>query len=225
MRFSARPKRRGPERRRALEVIAERHDALIGRLIMRLGTLALLSAASLALAACGHKDNDTTTPAADVNETDMGNTGADRGNTAATMSPGQTFANAAAASDAFEIATSKLAQGSAHSAAVKSFADKMIAAHTASTGKLKAAAAGASPAITPDATLTAEQQQTLDSLKGKTGADFDKAYAAAQVDAHQKTLDALKAYSASGDVPQLKTFAGGMIATVTAHLNMAKGLK
>jgi putative membrane protein len=82
-----------------------------------------------------------------------------------------------------------------------------------------------SPAMTPDDTLTAEQQSTLDSLKGKTGADFDSAYAAAQVDAHQKTLDALKGYSAGGDNATLKTFADGLIPTVTAHLNMAKGLK
>jgi putative membrane protein len=59
----------------------------------------------------------------------------------------------------------------------------------------------------------------------KTGADFDTAYAADQVAAHQATLDALKSYSTSGDVPALKTFATGLIPTVTAHLNMAKGLK
>jgi putative membrane protein len=82
-----------------------------------------------------------------------------------------------------------------------------------------------SPALTPDDTLAAEQQSTLDGLKGKTGADFDTAYAAAQVDAHQKALDALKGYSASGDNAALKSFADGLIPTVTAHLNMAKGLK
>ena len=100
----------------------------------------------------------------------------------------------------------------------------MISAHAASTAKLKSTAAGMSPAVTPDDTLSAEQQATLDGLKGKTGADFDTAYAAAQVDAHQKTLDALKGYSAGGDNPTLKTFADRLIPTVTAHLNMAKGL-
>ena len=59
----------------------------------------------------------------------------------------------------------------------------------------------------------------------QNGAAFDSAYASAQVDAHQKTLNALKGYAASGDNAQLKTFATGMIPTVTAHLNMAKGLK
>jgi putative membrane protein len=45
------------------------------------------------------------------------------------------------------------------------------------------------------------------------------------VDAHQKTLDGLKSYSASGDVAQLKDFATKMVPIVTAHLNMANGLK
>jgi putative membrane protein len=79
--------------------------------------------------------------------------------------------------------------------------------------------------MTPDDTLSPEQQATLDSLKGQTGAAFDSAYAAAQVDAHTKALDALKNYSASGDNAALKGFADGLIPTVTSHLNLAKGLK
>ncbi|WEK44920.1 MAG: DUF4142 domain-containing protein [Candidatus Sphingomonas colombiensis] len=111
------------------------------------------------------------------------------------------------------------------STSIKKFAQKMIDAHTSSTAKLKTVAASANPAITPDPTLTPEQQQQVDSMKTMTGSDFDKAYIDAQVAGHQKTLDALKAYSATGDVAPLKTFATGLIPTVTAHLNMAKGLK
>ena len=79
--------------------------------------------------------------------------------------------------------------------------------------------------MTADDTLNPTQQQKLDSLKGLNGAAFDSAYASAQVEAHQMALDMLKNYAASGDNAQLKTFANGMIPTVTAHLNMAKGLK
>ena len=191
---------------------------------MRYGTLIIASAAALALAGCGSKTETTSVDNTTVvtSETDTANLAVPA---PVPLSPGQTFANAAASSDAFEIATSQLAQTASTSAAIKAFAGKMISAHTGSTEKLKTAAAGASPAITPDPTLTAEQQSTLDALKTKTGAEFDAAYKAAQVDGHQKTLDALKAYSASGDVPQLKTFATGLVPTVTAHLNMAKALK
>lgn len=144
---------------------------------------------------------------------------------AAAMSPGQTFANAAAASDAFEIESSQLAENKATSAKIKSFAAQMIKAHTGSTAKLKTAAGAATPAIVPDTAFSDMQRQTLSDLGSKTGADFDAAYAEAQVDGHQATLDALKAYSANGDVPSLKAFATGLVPTVTAHLNMAKGLK
>ncbi len=191
---------------------------------MRMKLLILVSGSVLALTACNKNNEATTTNATDANMAMDNNVETNMPAEAGPLTA-QGFANAAAASDKFEIESSKLAAGSASSAAVKSFATKMISAHTASTAKLKSTAAGMSPALTPDDTLTAEQQSALDGLKGKTGADFDSAYAATQVDAHQKTLDALKGYSASGDNATLKSFADGLIPTVTAHLNMAKGLK
>lgn len=205
---------------------------------MHIKRLAMLSAATLALAACGHKTEtvDNTTTVTTSNDAVMATPSNDSmsasndtmmaGNDSAPAATGgQTFANTAAASDAFEIATSKLALTTSSSPAIKKFAQKMIDAHTASTAKLKSIAAKLDPAITPDPTLTAEQQQTLDALKTKTGAEFDQAYVTAQRDGHKKTLDALKAYSSSGDVPALKSFATDLIPTVAAHLNMANGLK
>ncbi len=191
-------------------------------------TMVILSASALALAACGQKTETNSADATLANDTaafDANSTAMTDTNTTAPATGGQVFANTAAASDAFEIATSKLALDNSNSAAVKKFANQMIAAHTASTDKLKSTTAGLTPAITPDPTLNAEQQATLDSLKGKKGADFDTAYIAGQQAGHQQTLDMLKAYAATGDVPALKTFANGLVPTVAAHLNMAKGLK
>ena len=187
---------------------------------MRASATIMLSG-MLVLAACGPK-NETAN-----NDMNGATDGGAALNSAAEASPltSQGFTNAAAASDRFEIDSSKLAAGSAQSAAVKSFAAKMITAHTVSTGKLKAAVASLSPAVTPDDTLSANQQQKLDNLKGLHGAAFDTAYASAQVEAHQAALDALNDYAASGDNATLKAFAKGMIPTVTAHLNMAKSLK
>lgn len=174
------------------------------------------SGALLALAACGRGGE---TPASNT----MTTTDANMEMPAATptANAAQTFANAAAASDAFEIATSKLALANSSSAAVKSYANKMIAAHTTSTDKLKTAAAP----MTPDPTLSPAQQQQLDQLQTLKGSAFDTAYIAGQTAGHQEVLDVLKAYSATGEAPQLKSFATTMIPTVTAHLNMVKGLK
>ena len=181
------------------------------------------SAALIALAGCSKHDNADNSMAADTNiAIDDGN----QVNEAAAMpTDAQGFVNAAAASDRFEIESSKQAATAASSPAVKKFAATMVSDHTASTTKLKSIAGGMNPAVTPDDSPAADQQQLMSSLAGKTGADFDQAYAAAQVTAHQKALDMLKNYSASGDNQALKDFANQVIPKVTAHLNMAKGLK
>lgn len=186
-----------------------------------------LGVSALALAACGQK-TETSTTANTTTTTRVADEQATVANeqvTAPLPSADQSFANAAASSDAFEIAISNLAATQAQSMAIKKFATAMVTAHTESTAKLKSAASAATPALTPDPTLSADQQTKLDALKSLTGADFDKSYASAQVDAHQATLDALKTYAANGDVPQLKDFAAKLVPTVTAHLNMAKALK
>jgi putative membrane protein len=72
--------------------------------------------------------------------------------------------------------------------------------------------------------MNAAQRRVMTELGEISGASFDDAYAKAQVNAHQQTLDALKAYSASGEVASLKAFAAEMVPIVTAHLNMAKAL-
>lgn len=192
---------------------------------MRTSVLLLLSG-TLVLAACGRKDQNANTDANLMTD----NIVIDNGivvneTTVAAPLTSQGFANAVASGDRFEIESSRLAETAGQSAAVKSFATKMITAHTASTAKLKSTAAELSPAVTPDDTLSADQQQKLDNLKGLHGTEFDSAYSAAQVEAHQMALDALNAYAASGDNPKLKSLASGLIPTVTAHLNMAKGLK
>lgn len=186
----------------------------------------LITGVALALSGCGKHEAASNDVSMDTNAS-IDNATAENTAAATPLSPttAQGFVNAAAASDKFEIESSKLAQTASSSAAIKKFANQMISAHTGSTLKLKGTLAGMSPPLTPDDTLAADQQQKLDSLKGLKGAAFDSAYASAQQEAHQKTLDTLKTYVASGDNPALKAFANGLIPTVTAHLNLAKGLK
>ena len=190
----------------------------------------ILAAGSvLCLTACNRNEAnnealaDNGVAASDMTANDMNASG--EAAPAALPTTAQAFIDAASSSDKFEIESSKLAATSAQSAAVKSFARQMITAHTATTAKLKSTLAGMSPAMTPNDTLNSDQQTMLDGLKGKNGADFDSAYASAQVTAHQKTLDALKAYSDGGDNPKLKHLVKATISIVTAHLNLAKGLK
>jgi len=189
--------------------------------------LILFAGTSLALAGCS-KSDDGRTSADAGNATDLNMAMDDGSGTGTANAPAPTtaqgFINAAAASDRFEIESSKLAASAASSKDVKRFAAQMVTAHTASSAKLKSTLVQMSPPLTPDEALSPDQQQKLDALKSLKGASFDSAYVSAQTQAHQMTLDILKTYSASGDNAGLRSFASGLTPTVTAHLNMAKSL-
>jgi putative membrane protein len=187
---------------------------------MKHSVLFVASLAALSLAGC----KKTETPDGNVAASTAAADATAMPTPIATVNADQAFADAAAASDAFEIQTSQLAVSKAKTAKVKTFAEAMIKAHTQSTDKLKTAAAAASPAIAPQAQLTPMQQQTLEALTAQSGTEFETTYKKAQAEGHQMTLDKLKAYSANGAQASLKAFATEMVPIVTAHLNMAKGL-
>jgi putative membrane protein len=190
-----------------------------------------MTSLSLALVACGPKTEKAADSAAnaagDTLEAagNIASNAVDATSNALTPTPtGQEFVNKAAKSDAFEIAAAKLAATNASSAAVKDFAAEMIKAHTASTAKIKAAASAASPAITPDPTLTSDQQEDLADLGKLKGADFDKSYIDGQEDAHQDALSLMNGYAKDGDVASLKAAAAAIAPVVAKHLDMVKAL-
>ena len=154
-----------------------------------------------------------------------GNVTGEMQNTEPVAPSAQDFANGVAASDEFEIEVSKLALSKSQSAAVKAFAQAMVTAHTQSSDELRKTAASTAPSITPDTTLTPDQRQVLDQLRGKTGSVFDQQFVFVQRDAHQRALHALKAYAAKGDQPPLNAFANRMIPVVSRHLAMAQQLR
>lgn len=191
---------------------------------MHRNLIALGLAPALALGACGgDKTNNTVTTMESpvpMENMDMDNAMV----TGEAASPGQAFANTAGASDWYEVEAGKLAKERATSQALKDFGAMMEKAHTESTAKLKAAAAKANPAITPNPALNAEQEANLATLRDATGADFDAAYKSQQVVAHEKALAAMKEYAANGDVPELKAFASNTVKVVQMHLDRIKGM-
>lgn len=142
----------------------------------------------------------------------------------AVVMAGQAFADAAGASDAYEVAAGKLAAQKATAPALKDFGGMMVTAHTGSTAKLKAAGVKATPAIVPNPKFSAEQEANLATLRDTTGADFDTAYKAQQIVAHEKTLAAVQDYAKNGTVPQLKAFAAEIAPVVQQHLDKIRGL-
>ena len=189
---------------------------------MRFGALVLTAALPIALAACGQSETATT---AEANEATAANEVASTNDSAPVAASGaQAFVNKVAASDRFEIEASKLGPSSAASAQVMDFSRQLVAAHTASTAKLKAIVAKDASGIVIDDQLSPAQQATLEDMKSKKGYIFDAAYLAALTYGHDQALTELKNYAASGDNPALKEFAAGLIPTVTEHLEKAKSL-
>ncbi len=137
----------------------------------------------------------------------------------ANASPDQRFANTVGASDYYEVEAGKLAQSKATSQGLKDFGAMMVEQHTASTEKLRAALATASPAIVPNPELNAEQEANLAALRNAEGVAFDTLYKTQQVAAHEKALATLKDYAANGDVRPLTAFATQTESVVQTHLD------
>ena len=135
------------------------------------------------------------------------------------------FVAKAAASDMFEVASSKIALRRSHNPDIKHFAQMMIDAHTKTTAGLKAAIAASGQALTPPAALPSDLQAKIDDLNKAPAADFDKLFMTDQADGHQAALDLMQRYAKDGDVAQIKAFAADTAPKVQEHLTMAKSLR
>ena len=135
------------------------------------------------------------------------------------------FANAAAASDQFEIESAKLALGKSGAAEIKSLAQHLRADHEKSSIDLKAAAAKASPPLSVTPALDADQQGMLDQLKSAAGADFDRRFIDQQTNAHQKALVLLQDYVGNGDSQPLKDFASKAAPVIERHLERLNAIR
>jgi putative membrane protein len=198
----------------------------------RLVSIATPLALAFIIIGCGQKADETiasaknsVTNTAEVTGNVAANAASDVKEAVTLMPSGQEFADEAAKSDAFEIASAKLAKEKSSSAAIKSFAAMMIKDHTTSTAKIKKAAGVADPKITPDPTLTDGQNRKLADLSKLSGADFDKEYASQQVDAHWVALSLMTLYAGKGDVSPLKVAAGEIKPKVQMHLDVIKAIK
>lgn len=142
---------------------------------------------------------------------------------AANGSADMTYVQNAAASDMFEIETSKLALDKAAKPSVKTYAQMMIDEHGKSTTELKAAAGQAG--IQVPAALPADKQAKLDSLRNLSGAEFDNQYLADQRSGHQETLAKVNAYLAAAPAGPLKDHASKVTGVVQKHLNSLEKIK
>lgn len=147
---------------------------------------------------------------------------------APTVTDPQIAAIVVAANDA-DIAAGRLAASTSKNAKIKEFAQRMITDHT---GVNKAAVALVTKLnVTPEESAISRQQtdkgaQVRESLKGKTGADFDRAYIESEVTYHVDLLGAIDSVLIpSSQNAELKALLEQTRPAVEAHLKLARELQ
>jgi putative membrane protein len=186
----------------------------------------------LLLGACSNRDDDASAPSTTAADDEAAATASlappdATGAAAGTALPltGQTFVDAMAASDRFELESAKTVQSAGATGAVRDFAQMMIKDHQASSNDLRKAIGQVDKVRlddTPD--MTAEQRSMLDELKAAPKDRVAAVYARQQVAAHEKALAMLQTYSQSGDAKPLMDFAGKTAQVVSQHLEHARRL-
>lgn len=170
--------------------------------------LGFLLGGAIALAAC------STTPKAPPAPADLNNV---------LMAPG--FLAHAGSANQYEIEASQLALQASANPGVRNLANMIIADHTALGQQVGAAAASAGLTPPPPGLLPSEQAM-LDQLRASgTGPSFDMTYQQQQIMAHQQAIALMQNYATSGDVPALRTVAGGAIPVMQRHLAAAQALQ
>lgn len=139
--------------------------------------------------------------------------------------PAGDYVTQAAASDQFEIQSSRLAATKSSRADVKAYAKMMISQHTATTKSLMAALRNNERTIArPSTKLNSEQAANLALLKKAPKAGFDNLYLTQQIQAHQQAWSLQKGYALNGTDPALKQVAATAVPMVEQHYQQAKAL-
>jgi putative membrane protein len=134
------------------------------------------------------------------------------------------FVRAAAISDMYEVTAGKIALQRASSPAVKEFAQKMVDAHTMTTGKLKGLMAAKDISVALPQHVDDLHQGLLDDLRAAKSADFDHRYISQQIAAHKAANTLFRGYAKDGDLGALKSFAFETDRDIRMHLDMAQSL-
>lgn len=132
------------------------------------------------------------------------------------------FLTRASNSNLFAIEESRLAVDRTHAVQLKTFARQMVKDHGGAQSELQATAKGSGAAV--PTTLDQKHQARLKALRGKSGADFDKAYVADQGENHSNALTLYADYMLWGENEKLHALAIKMIPITEAQLKQAQVL-
>jgi len=141
----------------------------------------------------------------------------------ADLKPDAQFATSAADGGMLEVELGKLAVEKGTNPYIKKLGAMMVKDHSKANEELKTAAAAKNIAL-PSA-MSDKCQKKLGELTGKTGPDFDKAYAALMVSDHKEDIDEFKKEADKGMDKELSAWAKGKVPVLEHHLSMAEEAK
>jgi putative membrane protein len=183
----------------------------------KLTYLCAISMAAFTFQACNNSAKDAKATADSLNKTKDTTSNAMNTGGIAVNSDDAKFATAAANGGMAEVALGKLALTKTANASIKAFAQMMVTDHGKANDELMGIAK------TKNITLPMEPDSAhlkkADELGKMNGVDFDKAYVAAMIDGHKKTLDLMNKEAKDGNDAELKDFAAKTAPIVQTHLD------
>lgn len=189
---------------------------------MKVGVLYAAIGISAAFgAACSNEPGKETANSAPIIKSEPAKPASDKGDSVVTGGD-LAFMNDAAPGGMAEVELGKMAASKAQNPEVKAFGQKMVADHTKANDELKEIAAQKKVKLSPD--LLPTHKQLMEKLSKLSGADFDKEYVAAMVEAHEKDVAAFENVSKTAADADVKTFATKTLPTLKMHLEMIKAM-
>ncbi|QCR25154.1 DUF4142 domain-containing protein [Pontibacter sp. SGAir0037] len=133
------------------------------------------------------------------------------------------FMTKAASSNMLEVEAGKLAQQKAQNAQVKQYAQMMVSDHTKASEEMRSAATSKNIML-PDS-MSSEHQDKLQSLRDKTGAEFDRDYMDMMVSSHDETISLFEDAAENLEDPDVKSMASAKLPTLRQHREQAQQIK
>lgn len=135
----------------------------------------------------------------------------------------QQFVTKAAQSSIAEVEIGKLAEQKATNEQVKQFAQRMVQDHTKANTELQQLAQTRNITIPSD--MGDKYRAEFNNLSGLSGTEFDKAYMARMVEAHQEDIALFERQVQQGQEPNIKSWAANTLSTLQEYQKLATSLE
>lgn len=166
-------------------------------------------------------ENSTTATTTDTDTNTNMNPNATSADTS--MADDRVFILEAASGGIMEVELGRMAATNAASPGVKDFGRMMVTDHSKANTELKAIAAKKN--VTVPATPAEEQQNHINELKEKKGAEFDQAYVDMMVNDHKEDINKFENEAKNGKDADVRAFASKTLPVLQKHLQSVQTIQ